>query len=133
MAQADETLFLWINGLAGRYSLLDRLVVAVAGDYLVPVSLALVLLGTWFVGRDAQARQRYQIGVMAALTSMGLSNLTVLVINQLYLRPRPFADLDAHLVLYQPTDVSSLPANSIAATVGLAAVVWAINRRLGPS
>jgi undecaprenyl-diphosphatase len=131
MAHADETLFLWINGLAGRVTLADSIMVVVGGDYLVPVSLALVLVGIWFVGGDKLSRQRYQTGVIAALTSLAFSNLTVLILNQVYVRPRPFVDLDVELILYRPTDLSSFPANSIAATFGLAAVVWGINRPLG--
>ena len=89
MAYADEKLFLSINGLAGEFVPLDRVMVWVASDYLVPVSLALALIGIWFVGSDRLARQKHQMGVFAALTSMGLSSLAVLMFNLVYIRPRP--------------------------------------------
>ena len=129
---ADERLFLWINGLAGRVSPLDRAMEWVVSDYLVPVALALALVGLWFTGDDRLTRQRHQIGLFVALTSMALSSLVVLIINSVddLHRDRPFVDLDVTLLFYQPTD-SSFPANPIAAAFGIAVAVWAVNRRVG--
>ena len=130
MANADEKLFLWINGLAGDFSVLDRAVRWVVSDYLIPVSLALTLIGLWFIGSDRLTRHRHQIGVFVALSSMGFSSLAVFIINAVYVRPRPFVDHDVTLLFYQPTD-SSFPANPVAATFGIAAAVWVVNRRVG--
>ena len=130
MAYADEKLFHWINGLAGELTVLDQVMEWVVSDYLVPVSLALTLIGLWFAGSNRLARQRHQIGVFVALTSMALSSLAVFIINSAYFRPRPFVDHDVTLLFYQPTD-SSFPANPIAATFGIAAAIWVVNRRVG--
>lgn len=130
MAYADEKVFHWINGLAGRVSFFDRIIEWVVSDYMIPVALALVLVGLWFAGSDMLTRQRYQIGLFVALTSMSLSSLAVYIINWQYFRPRPFVDHDVTLLFYQPTD-SSFPANSMAATFGIAAAVWGVNRRIG--
>ena len=94
LAYADEKVLLWINSLAGRFSPLDRVVEWVVSDYLIPVSLALALVGLWFAGVDKQTRQRNQIGMFVALSSMAISNLAVFVINIFYFRPRPFVDHD---------------------------------------
>ena len=130
MANPDEKLFLWINGLAGDVGWVDRVMKWVVSDYLIPVSLALSLVALWFIGRDRLTRQRYQVGVSVALTSMALSSLAVFIINALYFRPRPFVDHDVTRLFYPPTD-SSFPANAIAATFGIAAAVWGVNRPLG--
>lgn len=133
MAIADEKVFLWINSLVGRFTPFDRVMEWVVSDYLIPVSLALALVGLWFVGRDEIERKKHQIGVFVALSSMGFSSLTVFVINSLYTRPRPFdglADEDISLLFYRPTD-SSFPANPAAASFGIAIAVWCVNRRLG--
>jgi undecaprenyl-diphosphatase len=130
MPNADEQVFLWLNGLVGRFEPLDRAAGWVVSDYLVPVSLALALIGMWFVGRDQLTRQRHQIGVFAALTSMGLSSLAVFIVNAVYFRDRPFVDHDVAMLFYQPTD-SSFPSNAVAATFGISAAVWGVNRRLG--
>ena len=130
MAHADEVVFLWINGWVGTLPLLDRAVEWVVSDYFVPVSLLLALIGLWFVGDDSAVRLKHQIGVMVALGSMGLASWAVFIINGVYFRPRPFADHEVSLLFYQPTD-SSFPANAAAATFGIAAAVWAVNRRLG--
>lgn len=130
MANADETVFLWLNGLAGTVPALDRAVEWLVSDYLVPVSLALALVGLWFAGGDRVTRQRHQIGVFVALSSMAISSLAVFIINALYFRPRPFVDHDVTLLFYQPTD-SSFPSNALAATFALAVSVWGVNRTVG--
>ena len=130
LANADQTIFLWINGLAGVFGPIDVLIGLVAGDYLVPVGLSLALVALWFAGANKETRQRYQLGLFVALTSMALSSLVVLIVNAQYFRPRPFDALDVTLLMYMPTD-SSFPANSMAATFGIAAAVWGVNRRIG--
>ncbi len=101
-----------------------------ASDYLAPAILAFALLALWFGEKDAEVRLRQQVGVFVALSSMGLSGLTVFILNMFYFRPRPFVDLDVNLLFYQPTD-SSFPANSAAAAFGMAFGIWGVNRRLG--
>lgn len=130
LANADQTIFLWINGLAGSLGPFEHPARWLAGDYLVPVSLSLTLVAMWFAGPNRETRQRYQLGLFVALTSMALSSLVVLILNTQYFRPRPFDTLDVTLLMYTPTD-SSFPANSMAATFGIAAAVWGVNRRVG--
>ena len=130
LANPDERLFLWINGLAGNVDSVDRVMKWVVSDYLIPVTLALSLVALWFIGGDRLTRQRYQVGVFVALTSMALSSLAVFVINAVYFRPRPFVDHDVTRLFYPPTD-SSFPANAIAATFAIGVAVWGVNRRLG--
>ena len=130
MANADEKLFLWINGLAGNFMPLDTFVQWVVSDYLIPVSMALALVGLWFVGNNGETRRKHQLGVFVALTSMGLSNLAVFMVNLVYFRPRPFVDHDITLLFYPPTD-SSFPSNAVAAAFAIALAVWGVNRRVG--
>jgi undecaprenyl-diphosphatase len=130
LANPDETLFLWINGLVGAMPIVDDAARIAASDYLAPAVLAFALIALWFGERDAEVRLRQQVGVFVALSSMGLSGLTVFILNMFYFRPRPFVDLDVNLLFYQPTD-SSFPANSAAAAFGMAFGIWGVNRRLG--
>ncbi|MDP6422840.1 MAG: phosphatase PAP2 family protein [SAR202 cluster bacterium] len=130
MAYADEKLFLWLNGLVGTAPYLDRVASWVVSDYLVPISMALTLIGLWFIEPVREVRQRHQIGVFAALTSMAVSSLVVMIINGLYFRPRPFETLDTTLLFYRPTD-SSFPSNAVAAMFGIAFTVWVVHRGLG--
>lgn len=132
MVSADERLFLWLNGLAGRFSPVDTFITWVVSDYLIPVGMALGLVAFWFAGRDADTRRRRQLGVFAALTSMALSNWAVYVINWYNFRPRPFVELpdQVTLLFYPPTD-SSFPANAIAAASAIAIAVWWVDRRIG--
>ena len=130
IAEVDESIFLWINGWVGRFPAFDRIVDWVVSDYMVPVGLALTLIGLWFVGDNRVVRQTNQVGVMVALSAMGLASWAVYVMNGLYFRPRPFVDHDISLLFYQPTD-SSFPANAAAATFAIAAAVWGVHRRAG--
>ncbi len=115
----------------GKFSPFDNLIELLVSDYLIPVGLALTLLGLWFVGRDATARHSHQIGVFVAFSSMGFSSLAVFIITAFYHRPRPFLTLDdVNMLFYQPTDYS-FPSNPIAATFAIAAAVWGVNRRVG--
>ena len=133
MANADETLFLWINGFAGRVAPVDKVAQLLVSDYLVPVGLMLVLVGLWFTGDGLPARQRQQIGIYVALASMALSSLVVMIVNSMYARPRPFDGIEGHdvtVLFYQPTD-PSFPSNPAAATFGMAAGMWGVNRPVG--
>ncbi len=130
LANPDETVLLWLNGLVGEFTPFDRLMEVVVSDYLVPVALALSLVGLWFAGEDKLARGRYQIGVFVALSALALSSLTVLIINAAYFRPRPFVEHDVTRLFYPPTD-SSFPSNPAAAAFAIAFAVWAVNRRVG--
>ena len=130
MAEADISVFLWINGWVGSFSVLDTIAKVVVSDYLVPVLLSLILLTLWFAGKEPSIRERYQKAVFVAAASIGLANLTVLMINSRYFRPRPFTQYDISLLFYRPTD-SSFPANPSALAFAVAAAVWGVNKRLG--
>ena len=130
MAQADEKLFLWINGWVGWFEPFDEAVEWIVSDYLVPVGLVMAMLGLWFIGATKAERHRHQLGVFVGMSATALASLTVLIINVLYSRPRPFVDLDVSMLFYQPTD-PSFPSNGTAAAFALAAAGWGVNRRVG--
>lgn len=130
MAQLDRDIVLWLNSGAGKFAVLDRLAEWMVSDYLVTVVLGLSLVAIWFGSAMSPARMERQLGVLTALGAIGLANLVVITINSLYFRDRPFADLDVTLLFYRPTD-SSMPSNSAAVFVGLAAAVWSFDRRVG--
>ena len=130
MAHTDEAVFLWINSWVGTLPAFDGLVEWLVSDYLVTSVLGLVLLALWFVGRDSMTRLRYQVGVLTALSAMALASWAVFISNGVYFRDRPFVDLEVSLLFYRPVD-STMPSNSAAAFIGLAAAVWGLNRRAG--
>ncbi len=126
----DVDAFLWINGLVGRWGVLDRSVEWLVSDYLIPVSVALALVALWFAGRDRATRYRYQIGVFVALAAMGFTSWAVQEVSVATERARPFLDYEVNLLFYRPTDFS-FPSNSVAAVFGIAAGVFGANRKLG--
>lgn len=126
----DVQLFFLINGLAGRFPPLDSLMVAIVNDYLMPVGLSLVLLSLWFEGASPTQREKHQRGVLAAALAVGLANLLVALLNDVYFRPRPFAAYEVNLLFYRPTD-SSFPSNPAAVAFSTALGAWWANRKVG--
>ena len=130
LVRADERALLWLNGWVGHFPWLDTIAQAVVSDYLVPVLMSLVLLGLWFTGVTASARDRNQRGVLTALLGLAFGNLSVEVIDQFLYRPRPFDTLEVSLLFYRPTD-SSFPANPAALGFAIGVGVWLWNRKVG--
>lgn len=126
----DKGLFQLVNGLAGHVWLVDWAMNILASDYLIPVADSLFLLGLWFSLPHPERRRQSQMGVMAALASVGLSGGIVKLLNLVYFRPRPFAQMEVSLLFYRPTD-SSFPANAATVAFAIAAAVWLFNRRAG--
>ncbi len=130
MNSMDREIVVWLNQWAGRWGALDDSVKLITNDYLVPVALALGLLGLWFFGRESKTRLRHQYVVLCAVIALGFANLAMLVFNDYYFRPRPFNGLDLHLLFYRPTD-SSFPSNPAALSFALAFSVWLAIKPLG--
>jgi len=130
MLSADARLFLWINGLAGRIPILDRLMMLLVNDYFVPTALSLALVALWFWGREIPERENNQKAVLCAMIGVGIASAVVKIINLHYFRPRPFTQYEVNLLFYQPSD-SSFPSNPAAVGFALATGVWLRNRRAG--
>src|SRR3972149_4379209 len=130
MEEIDRQLLFLLNGLAGRTPLVDRLVQGMVNDYFVPTALALFLLSLWFAGRDQERRQRQQWATLCAISGVGVAQLAVNVISQLYYRPRPFATHTVTLVFYPPTD-PSFPSNPAAIAFAIVAAVFMAHRGWG--
>ncbi len=126
----DETLFLWINGLAGKLPLLDEFLKGIANDYFFIVSSCLVLLALWFGTREIHQREENQKAVICASASLGIATGFVHLGNALYFHPRPFAELPINLLFYQPTD-PSFPSNSAAVVFAIAVAILLADRKAG--
>lgn len=126
----DSHIVVWLNQWVGRLPLLDSIAKLIVGDYFIPVALSLCLLGMWFVGNDSRSRDINQRAVLTALLAVGFANLAVLILNQYYVRDRPFVAHELTMLFYQPTD-SSFPANPVAVGFAMATPTWQAHRRLG--
>lgn len=112
-----------INGLAGRWSVLDEAFRFFANDYMVPTAVVALLVVGWF-----GAETRWRRVVVHALLALLLANLVVKLFNLAWFRPRPFTFNDVTLLFYYPSD-SSFPSNSAAAMWSLAWATWLRDRR----
>jgi undecaprenyl-diphosphatase len=126
----DLWLFQQLNGLAGRWLLLDLAVRLLVNEYLVTTGLSLLLLGLWFSGQRPEVRARHQRAVIVAALVVLLANMVVKGLNLVYFRPRPFAEHPVTLLFYRPTD-SSWPSNPAPSTLALATANWLHSRRAG--
>ena len=101
LERADESAFVWLNSWVGRFSLLDRIVELTVGDYFVPLTMSLLLLGLWFAGHSNAQREHNQLGVMTAILSVAVVNLIVELFNRSLLPSSPFRGFGREsLVLY---------------------------------
>jgi undecaprenyl-diphosphatase len=129
----DTSVFLWINGLAGRVAFIDEFFKGIANDYFAVITACLVLVWMWFAARDIVRREKDQRTVMLAMISIGIVSALMLLCNHFYFRTRPFDNLPAgsvHLLFYKPTD-SSFPSNIAAVLFSIGVAVCIKNRKYG--
>lgn len=127
----DLEIVTWLNRLVGRYDWLDAIGEGLVSDYLIPVMLILGLMWLWFsTDEPASSRLPAKKTVIAAILAMAFANLAVLVLNEVYFRPRPFAEVELNLLFYRPTD-SSFPSNPAALSFALAFSVLMNQRGFG--
>jgi undecaprenyl-diphosphatase len=127
---ADETLFFWINGIAGKVPVLDWLMKLLGDDYFIFAIMALVLLFLWFGFRSAAQREINQRAVLCAAAAVGLAAIVIHLLT-VYgpdrLRPYDaYPDL-VNLIAYARTD-PSFPSESAAVSFAFATGVWLMKR-----
>src|SRR5581483_1070088 len=100
----DKTLFLALNGLAGRNVWLDHLLVWSAT--LLPAAIVAIIVAAWFWPGDPLDRgQRQRLAVyagIAAIVALGIAHL----IGAVWFRQRPFLTLPAYLLTPHAADAS---------------------------
>jgi undecaprenyl-diphosphatase len=129
----DTSVFLWINGLAGRVAVVDEFFKGIANDYFGIITACLVLVWMWFATRDIAQREKNQRTVMLAMISIGIASALMVLCNHYYFRTRPFDNLPAssiYLLFYKPTD-SSFPSNLAAVLFAIGVAVCIKNRKYG--
>ena len=129
----DRAVFLFINGLAGKVSVIDGFFRGISNDYFAVISCCLILIWLWFGTRAGIDRQINQQVVITAAISIGLTSLLVLVCNSFFFRVRPFNELSpdsVNLLFYRPTD-SSFPSNLAAVLFAIAIPVFVKNKIYG--
>jgi undecaprenyl-diphosphatase len=130
---SDTSVFLWINGLAGRVAVIDEFFKGIADDYFAIITACLVLLWLWFATRDSAQREKNQRIVLTAMISIGIASALMLLSNHFYFRTRPFESLPAssiNLLFYSPTD-SSFPSNYAAVLFAIAITIFIKNKKYG--
>jgi len=130
---SDTSVFLWINGLAGKVTVFDEFFKGIANDYFALITGCLVLIWLWFATRDVVQREKNQRAVLWAMASIGIVCAMMMLINNNYFKLRPFDVLPGdsiNLLFYKPTD-SSFPSNIAAVIFALAIPIFIKNKRYG--
>jgi undecaprenyl-diphosphatase len=131
---SDTSLFLLINGLAGKVPAIDEFFKGIADDYFALISGCLILVWLWFATRDKTQREKNQRGVMASAMSIGLASGVMGFFTLAHVfRQRPFIALggnEVNLLFYRPTD-SSFPSNFAAIIFAFVVPVLFYNRKFG--
>lgn len=126
----DREICFFISSFVGRWEALDFFARLFVNDFFIPVTVSLLIILLWFMGR------RSQIGMLASATSGGLSSLAVKVINWHFIPwERPFlesivAKRAALHLFYLPHD-PSFPSNGAACEFAISFGVFMVNKRLG--
>ncbi len=135
MAQVDERVLLWINGLVGKSPILDRIMILMANDYFIPVVISLILLALWFLGRDMAQRESYHRAIIVAAVSMGSACGFVMAANHLYHHDAPFKAMpelmDTVNSIFYPIHDPPFPSNTSAVTFAAATSLWQKSRKIG--
>ncbi len=127
----DWALFQALNGLAGRWSLFDRVIQFLMNDYALTTALSALLVVLWLRGRTPREREADQSAAVCAIVALLLASAAVKGLNLLFFRLRPFTAHDGvHLLFYHPSD-SSLPSNSAAVAFAFATGAARRGRGLG--
>lgn len=134
--RVDQSIVLWISHLVGQSSVLDRVMILLASDYFLPVSISLVLLCLWFTGGSFKERDRNQKACVCSAITIGIAMGFVLVANSIWRHPHPFQDMPQLLDavtnrIFYPIHDPSFPSNSSCLTFAAAAGVWHFNRKWG--
>ncbi len=106
-----------------------------ASDYFIIVSISLILLAIWFIGKDVTEREGYQRALIVTFISMGSASGFVLAINHLYYHPHPFESMPELMStvnhIFYPIVDPAFPSNTSAVTFAAATGLWQRNRKIG--
>ena len=102
MNPIDREFVIWFNGLSGNVGFIDDMARIIATDYLMPMVFSLAMFGMWFAGRTNEERERFQHWVLIGISSIGLSNVAVVLFNVAWDRDRPYVALpEIELLFYK--------------------------------
>lgn len=126
----DYTIFTWINGLAGKNSLLDTVMKTFCNDHLVPFTLGFMLVIMVLHGRNRLQDRSNLSAVVRVFVAVAVSSVILQLVVTLVHRPRPFIDHEVNLLFYRPTDWS-FPSNPATATFTFFFSAWFSDHRFG--
>lgn len=123
----DYQLFKLLNQFAGKYPILDQLVLLFSKYG--PILFGLVFIWLWF--SKSQSQQENRKIVLYALTIVILTLGLDKIIEMAYFRPRPFVNHSVTLLLEKSNLDPSFPSNHAAGSFALAFALFWKRRKMG--
>ena len=124
----DYTMYSLINGLAGRFLALDKVMVFITQNFQYLFAIALLLI--WFkkdTKEKVTANRKVAIlAMMTMLIALGINQIIGLV----YFRPRPYTLHAAHLLVKASVD-PSFPSDHATFAFALALPILVVNKYFG--
>lgn len=131
MNPIDKALVIWLNNFVGEWKLFDDIMRIVATDYLMPLVFSMSMFAMWFAGKSRAERRHFQYWTLIGISSIGLTNVAVFLLNITWFRTRPYVSLDEiELLFYKATD-PAFPSNPVAIGFAAGAAAWMVNRKFG--
>ncbi len=124
MQALDYQLFQIVNQFAGKWHLIDTLMVAIAK--FGPLLFAIPLLYLWF----KKGNEGKQVAILSVI-SFAAALLINQIIGHIYFRPRPFVFHDVNLLIVKSSSDPSFPSDHVTFSFAIASLVWLWNKRIG--
>ncbi len=122
----DKPVFNWLYGLAGRFWLLDYVVVFSA-KWLIWLALAAFAIAVW---RSKSLRTRAYFFSLAALGAILSRGIFAEIVRYARYNPRPFEELGID-PLFGQYATASFPSGHVAFLFPIALAAWKYNKKLG--
>ncbi|MBN2168029.1 MAG: phosphatase PAP2 family protein [Actinobacteria bacterium] len=130
LTSIDKAVFQALNSLAANNGVLDWFFRFGADDHVIPVVLAILVLLTIPLAMNRREREDSFAGLISVFFAVIISMALLLILNNMFFRPRPFTSYEVNLLFYHNTD-SAFPSNPATLFFTMAASVFFYNKRVG--
>ena len=125
----------WVTQFAGSVPAFDDFMRLIGNDFLIPVTMCLIMLGLWAGHPDPTRREQLQRIVINAVIAIGIASLLVELFNLHNFWPRPYELLDsayqAMQTLHYRSGDPSFPSNVATVSFAAATGIWLGHRKAG--
>lgn len=119
--ELDVIIFNWINQYAGRFPVLDEVMIF-SSKLFIYILITALIIGVMI----SKHRITYLAGIAGMLLGLGIKQ----IIELIYVRPRPFVSYDIQVLIEKEASASFPSITTLVAFVA-ATTIWINNKKLG--